>query len=408
MILKIFNKIIRLMQIFFLKFINYFLLVIDRFIIKKNNYWIFPVYFVGKGHFSDNMLAIYENVKNDPSIKKIVLTKDVDIELTGENIEILPMTSLKAVYYMMKSNILFVQHSIWLDFSQAVFQINYPLERKIINLWHGIPLKDISHQNTGIYNKRATREMLNYNIIVSSNTDLNNMKKAFNITPENQFWITGLPRNDFLLMSEIELPIHFQDELKYIQSILKNRDLILYAPTYREINVGGENYNFSKNELKQLELFLIEHNIVFGIRYHPYLKPKDYQNLLNLKNVIDLSSDIISDVRMLLRTSSVIVTDYSSLFIDALYINKKCISFAYDFEHYKKTQRGFFYDFEIIFPGEICKNFNDLIFCLHQYKESFSDTELKKIEQSKKMFFKQIDLSNSKRVVSKVKALINK
>jgi len=55
---------------------NFFFIVLDLFVPKRKAYWVFPVYFVGDGNFSDNMLAVFDVVKSKKCIKKIILTKD--------------------------------------------------------------------------------------------------------------------------------------------------------------------------------------------------------------------------------------------------------------------------------------------------------------------------------------------
>ena len=284
--------------------INKFFTLLDSVIPKQNDYWIFPVYFIGKGDFTDSNLAVFDRVKDDPQIKKIILARDIKITVYGENIIIIPMNSFKAVWYLLRSNIIFVQHSVWLDLSKAIFQIKYPSGRKIVNLWHGIAIKDISHANTGIITNRSIFEMPNYKVITSSATDEKNMQKAFTGTQKEDFWITGLPRNDFLIMNEKELPASYKLELKELRGLVNEKKLILYAPTYRETNVSGTYYDFSEEELDRLEIYLIKNNFVLGLRYHIYRKPDCHERILKRKSIIDLSGEIISDVRLIIRESN--------------------------------------------------------------------------------------------------------
>ncbi|MBK2085590.1 CDP-glycerol glycerophosphotransferase family protein [Francisella adeliensis] len=355
---------------------------------------------------SDNMLAIFEAVKNDPKIKKIILTKNIPIDVTGKNIKVLPMRSLRAVYYLLCSNLILVQHSVWLDLKQSYFQINKPLKRNIINLWHGIPIKHIGSQNINDpmpWRKypRVVNEMERTYIITSSDTDLQNMASAFNDIPKMNFWITGLPRNDFLLMAEQKLPQIFKNEINLLKKILGGKKMIIYAPTYHEKNVGGEHYSFARDELDKLNNFLMVNDMMLGVRYHPYLPPDNYSYLFDYSNITDMSSEIISDIRVLIRDAAIVITDYSSLFIDACYINKKCISFAYDLNHYKTTQRGFFYSLEDVFPGPVCRSFEELMISL---SKTISDCdEYNQLNKTKELFFKYIDLDNTNRVVNKIK-----
>jgi len=379
-----------------------FLTLIDVFIPKREDYWLFSVYFIGKGDFTDSSLAVFERVKKDSNIKKIILTRDIDIKLEGENIIIIPMDSFIASWYLMRSKIIFIQHSVWLDLAKTKYQLLFPFRRKIINLWHGIAIKDISHENTAIINKRSLAEMSHYNVITSSEIDKNNMQKAFFKTNEKDFWITGLPRNDFLIMDEKDLPASYLQDLKVLRSLVGNRNLILYAPTYRETNVNGSYYEFSEQELDVLEKYLIDNNCVLGLRYHIYRKPDCHKRILQRENILDLSAEIISDVRLIIRESSLVVTDYSSLYVDALYIEKRCVSFAYDYEHYLNTQRGFFYNFEDIFPGEICEDFDSLMQVLSNFNQEFSSQERKNIKEIQHKLFQYLDNNNSQRVIDKI------
>ena len=380
------------------------LILLDMLTPKRNDYWIFPTYFIGEGAFCDNNLAVFEKVKYDRHIKKIILTKSKKVNVYGENIIVIPINSIRAIWYIFRSNVIFIQHSIWLDLSQSKYQLIYPFSRHIINLWHGVAIKDISHPNTGIVNNRSELEIPNYSVIASSSRDAENMKKAFHLAKKENFWVTGLPRNDFLKMDENNLPHSYQKELNSLRVIKRDKRLILYAPTYREVQSGGRQYEFTELELVQLNEYLIKANAILGLRYHIYRKPNSYEKLLSFENIIEISEEMVSDVRLIIRESDLIITDYSSLYVDALYIDKPCLSFSYDYDHYMKNQRGFFYDFDSIFPGKICKSF-DILMCELYKNVNFnrqSSNEIVKINKIKKTLFKYNDSNNSQRVIDNV------
>ena len=389
--------------------VNSLLLVLDFIIPKRKDYWIFPVYFVGAGNLSDNMLAVFESVKTNSNIKKIILTKEKNIIIENAvNVEILKMSSFKAVWFLMRAKIIFVQHSVWLDLSKARYQMIFPWRRFLINLWHGIVVKDMSHPSSGIINFRGKLEMPNYYVVSSSDSDEVIMKKTFFKTGINNFWITGLPRNDFLVMPEKELPKLYKDELQTLRNRLNGKKLIIYTPTYRELNLGGVYYPFSSRELNDLKNYLHENNAVLGLRYHSYLQPDFIKELIDDEYIIDLSSEIISDVRMLIREAFIIITDYSSIYIDAMYLQKKLISFAYDIEHYQSIQRGFFYEFNEVFPGEICHTFDEMMQALVKYEKPLTTIEKGKYDKITQLFFKYLDSKNTKRLVDKVNNLVSR
>lgn len=381
--------------------------IIDLFIPKRSDYWIFPVYFLGEGNFSDNMLAVFENVKMDSRIKKIILTKKKKISIEDAiNVEIVKISSFKAAWFLMRAKLILVQHSIWVDLSWARFQIIFPFRRIIINLWHGIVVKDLSHPSTDLINFRSKLEMNRYKVICSSESDKKIMKKSFYKTNINDFWLTGLPRNDFLVLPEQDLPNLYKDELSFLKNKLKGKKLIIYTPTYRELKLGGSYYAFTSNELNKLKSYLQKNNAILGLRYHSYLQPGFIKDLIDDEYFIDLSSDVVSDVRMLIREASIIITDYSSIYIDAIYLQKKLISFAYDLDHYLNIQRGFYYDFNTVFPGIICKTFEELMQSLVKFKEPLTEDDLEKFKNVETLFFKHLDSNNTQRVVDRINSLI--
>ncbi|OED89078.1 CDP-glycerol glycerophosphotransferase family protein [Vibrio breoganii] len=383
----------------FIRLIKSFFGFVDLFIPKRSNYWVFPSYFIGSGGFCDNSLAVFDEIKYDKEIKKILLLNNTTERFDGENVVTCKVNSLVGLYYLLVAKVIFVQHSFWLDYSSSLLSIRRGSKRDIINLWHGVSIKDISHKNTGIINKYSKVEMPNYFVISSSYVDCQNMKKAFKYTEADKFWITGLPRNDFLIKDKEELPEKYQKDLNFLEKLKKEDSFILYAPTYRELGSEGQ-YEFNDLELNQLEEFLLDNKYKLLLRYHAYRKPISYQRLLSLKNVFEIDDSTVSDVRTIIRVSDLVITDYSSLYVDALYCNKACISFAYDYDNYMSQQRGFFYNFIDIFPGHICKDFDGLLHEMGSYKENKSS-----YKNVKDKLFQFEDANNARRVVDAVKAI---
>ncbi len=111
---------------------------------------------------------------------------------------------------------------------------------------------------------------------------------------------------------------------------------------------------------------------------------------------------------MLIREAPIMITDYSSIYIDSMYLQKKLISFAYDIEHYQRIQWVFYYEFNDVFPGEICHTFDEMMQALVKYKNPLTDEEKEKYNQMTKIFFKYLDSNNVTRVINHVNQLIEK
>src|SRR3954452_13195759 len=83
----------------------------DRSVPKFDHWWAFPV--CAYDHtFAGNERAVFEEVRDDPSIKKIVLTRSRRVEVSGENVVIVPIESPEGQQYLLRSRFVFVKHTL--------------------------------------------------------------------------------------------------------------------------------------------------------------------------------------------------------------------------------------------------------------------------------------------------------
>lgn len=385
----------------------YILRVVDIFIPKKKNIWIFPVHFYLKT-FSDNIRAVYEEVKNDESIIKVILTRDkpIDSFQTDKNTVILPMKSWKAYWYLLKCKVIFIQHSLRHDFYPIHYKENLILclkRRKLVNLWHGIAVKSIVASSTGIQHRAINKEKKYYYITASSLNDWMVMVSAFYPVKPANVIITGSPRNDFVICDESKLPDSNQKQLSDLKEKLGGKKLIVYAPTYRETNLGGFNYEFSETELNELKQLSRKHNAVIGFRLHYHNRSLNYNKIIDNENFIDLDQTLFPDMSVIIRVAEAVISDYSGLIIDTLYANKPIINFTYDYAHYALKQRGFSYPLELIAPLPLCHNFQQLTHYLNKALSNDLIEFQEKYKISQKLYFENHDTSNSKRLVEFLK-----
>jgi CDP-glycerol glycerophosphotransferase len=229
------------------------------------------------------------------------------------------------------------------------------------------------------------------------------MSTAFYPVDPKNVIVTGLARNDFILTDEHKLPNYCKEQLNSLRKLVGGKKLIIYAPTYREINLGGRNYEFSENEILQLKELLLKHNAILGLRLHYYNRNLSYENMIDNIFFFDLDQTLLPDMAMIIREATLVITDYSALFVDTLYSGKDVISFAYDYDSYGSKQRGFTYPLEAISPFPVCKIFDDLIENMNRSLNGDTKEFRSKYSLAKKFFFKYNDANNSKRVVEHIK-----
>src|SRR5690606_3715423 len=203
-----------------------------------DHWWAFPVC-AYDSTLGGNERAVFEEAKNDPSLKKVVLTRRRRLELAGENVVVVPLDSPQGQYHLLRSGQVFVKHS-------PTINAKWPLSPKLhnfINLWHGIPLKRFGPASLGLSGRELEaierENRLCRAVISSSKVDALAMAAAFHPLRYQDVWITGLPRNDFILRDEQLLPGDFRRELALLDGELRGRRLVLYAPTFRSDQEAG-------------------------------------------------------------------------------------------------------------------------------------------------------------------------
>ena len=182
------------------------------------------------------------------------------------------------------------------------------------------------------------------------------IKEKFGYPEENLIY-TGFARFDNLYNNDI------------------NVKQILIMPTWRtwlgrETNSFGEKILFEEsdyyknwNNLLNDEMFVnyIENNNI-NVLFYPHINMKKYLNkfTFNSKNIEILSSNY--DIQKALKESAIMITDYSSVYMDFAYMLKPVIYYQFDYEEYRKKQlQQGYYDYEKDGFGPISYSCNELV-----------------------------------------------
>lgn len=366
---------------------------------KDPNIWVFPVC-AYDSTLSGNDLAIFEEVKNDSKIKKIILYRNKHINLSGINVEKYHISSREAKSALLQSGVVFIKHGV---LANTLKPLNGRL-RKIICLWHGIPLKRIGCASRDFQNRLKLAYRIHkdfYSVICSSEIDRMAMASAYVPLTFEQVWLTGLPRTDFMVKRPQELPEFIQQEIIQLENRLQGKRLIFFCPTFKN-GQDGAYYQFSSEEVESLKKWLDENNAILGIREHMASRGACYANYLSKLKPLDLSAKYYENIEAIYHVADLLITDYSSAYIDFMVTNKPVISFAYDKESYLNEERGLFYDFESAVPGPICETFDQLLTSLDVFIERGQLIESSKYRQVVSMFYKYLDGKNASRVVDKI------
>ncbi|MGL4489988.1 MAG: CDP-glycerol glycerophosphotransferase family protein, partial [Rhizobiaceae bacterium] len=297
----------------------------DRSSPKYDHYWGFPV--CGLDHtLSGNGRAVFDAVKNDPRITKVIFTRSRVIEADGVNVITVPLGSLDGQVYLARCRHFFVRNG-------HVRDIDWPLVIKlhnVINLWHSVPLKRIGSASRDAPPDQSESTIDNSRLkAMISASDVGRLVMASVNWPLTlkDIWLTGLPRHDFITAREKDLPPFLTAQLASIRTLKAGRRMILFCPTSRNSQKPGT-YEFRPDEVGRLAGWLESNGYVLGIREHPSDKNRRYSTQLQGESFIDVPDAVISDVEMLFREADMLITDYSTAFIDYMLTGRPAISFA--------------------------------------------------------------------------------
>ncbi len=400
--------------------------VLDLLVPKRKDHWAFFDHPLKPGQFIENARAVYEHVRHDPRIHCRIFVRGaqrpVGIE-DGARAQVIRLDTIAGLWALARCGVLLLTNSTALDMSLTWRNGRYAaprpwLHRRVtINLWHGIPLKRLfalanpDQRQHGDRDRHRRRERRFYTgLIASSAIDAYAMAAIFHPLAPTNVWVTGLPRNDFLRLTEHALPTGLRDEIARIRALRGARRLILYAPTYRDASVATERaYCFSDEEVARLKQMLRDHGAVLGIRSHYLVNgpaPFDPARHLDDDVLLDLGHERFQEIASVLRESALVVTDYSSVYIDALYLGLPVLGFAYDLEHYRTRQNGLLYDLDLAFPGPITTTFDTLLSELDALLAQPQYRPDERYLTARRLFFQHLDANNSQRVVQRIHAAI--
>lgn len=304
--------------------------------------------------------------------------------------------SLRAILVIAKASLILLSHSI-----RDGYISHRKKGRKVINLWHGVPIKGIELAMPALTKERKKLIMDNSviydHMIASSHIDRLAMSSCFGVEP-NKIWLTGLPRYDLLVKPFCDFSEDIQKQKLNIKNIKNNRKLVLYAPTFREYSKSPVE-QVGVEKLNEIAGLLLRNNAVLGIRCHHY---DDLEKLSD--DVMILTDQLFPETNIVLSETDLLITDFSSVWVDYLLLDKPVLGFALDYESYMNDERGSLYEFLKIFPGEFFTDYDVLIKKIPEYLNHYDLSELKR---AKDVFFGDTCLSFTKNVIDKIEQVVN-
>ena len=248
------------------------------------------------------------------------------------------INSIKAAYkigyYLARSKIVVVDQAY-----QYLSYIGHVQNKYNIQVWHAAgAYKKFGRFTIDFSNEKALENQIKIHgfysyVIVSSPYVIKYYAKAFNM-PESNILPYGTTRL-VNLKNKLTNEIYIKERIYESYNIDRKKKLILYAPTFREVNN-------KRDYFPSLDLFgfldLLSDDYIVGIRLHPRAPKsikKKYSDVdLKYKNKLFNFSFISQEDAII--ASDFVLTDYSSIIFDAAYIDKPILFYVPDIDVYSR------------------------------------------------------------------------
>ena len=326
--------------------------------------------------FPDNPMYIYKALQkqkidievvflcNNRCFDKFKKTNELTYLIESRNL----IHTLIGIYHLATSKQMIVDN--YYGFLAAT---KFKKDVKCTQIWHAVGAikqfgaKDPSNVNrTPAALRRFKKVYKKFDqIVVGSDFMASIFKEAF-LADEASFLKAGIPRTDFFF-NEKELQ-QVKDSFYQANPILKEKKVILYAPTFRK----------DENTMATIALDISE--------MYDSLK-EDYVLIVKLHPAVHLTLDLTTNypgfvfdysnhpnMNELLIITDILITDYSSIPMEFSLLKRKMIFFTYDLEEYRQKS-GLWEDYESAVPGPIVKNTDEVVDAILNYKIDLRQVE---------------------------------
>lgn len=260
-------------------------------------------------------------------------------------------TSPLAYYYGAVSEFFFyTNNTAYLNLHHCPGQIT-------VNLWHGCGYKDVpreKRENTGA-------SMMHFDYALVPGEAFVETKSRYWKCPKEKILPLGYPRYDWMLHPSMN-----SQDIMWKMFGMKADKVILWMPTFRNSEVLDSAESKIKlpfplpgfkneEELRHLDKTLKHLNVLLIIKKHPVQKEWDIEEDA-FENIRFVNQEMLDQKEIqlyeLISASDGLISDYSSVAVDYMLLNRPLAFVLSDMQQYKETRGFVFENPQEYMPGE--------------------------------------------------------
>lgn len=346
----------------------------------------------------ENRITLISNRRNSISgnyesiYAELIKDKNIDIKTVLDTKESF-ISCFKYGYYLASSKVILID-----DYIRSVYEIRKRKDNYLIQVWHAcgafkaFGFSRLSKE--GCWSQDSHSHRTYDYCLVSSRKVAKHYAEAFGMNVDRVI-ATGVPRTDIFFDEAYKREIRAKIFSTY--PMLKDKKVILFAPTFRGSSKKEGNYPHYRFDYKKIfESFGDEYRII--IKHHPHVNNEPVIEDEYKDRVIDLSKN--EELNELLFVTDILITDYSSVIFEAALLDIPMLFYAFDLDEYI-SRRGFYCEYISFIPGKLVENMDEIIDAL-----MVGDFEADKIIEFKQDFFDDLDGKSGKRASEFIKRLM--
>lgn len=323
--------------------------------------------FIGQrdGQFLGNVKHLFIHfATRHPEVRSHFLTcrRDVQRMLGEAGLPVLLFPSVEAVEALARAGTVVVDN---FDFRHAAYG-QLVRKARIIQLWHGVGFKKIGfiERDSAIPGNYAAQELerlySGYHTVVSTSPFYSSQVFARAFRAEHVVDL-GYPRTDvfFRPLRKPDLLNADPERFMALSRLRKERHLVLYAPTFRD-KVGNA-LGADALDLARLDAFLGKAGMHLVIKGHHLTGQRLSASFANIS-----AFDNDADVYPLMPLIRAMITDYSSIYMDYLLLDRPVVFFCPDYDEYVTRNRELQFPYDEMTPGPKCRTRDELHEALHR------------------------------------------
>jgi len=307
--------------------------------------------------------------------------EDVSDLIADTDYRVLAYPSWRCLWFLLRARTVVVDSNQWVWKLSRFLLVGAAK----VQLWHGVGYKRVeldkwrheveekSFLSSSLmlavrnFSKRLSGRRVRFDLVNATSKFY--LEKVFRPAfSSRNFIIAGYPRNTFGDLGE---PIHALAWKNVEPSVTsrvgewlsENRRIVLVAPTFRDSR--GSPLGLDPETVSSLDGFCERNGFELILNFHP---SERLVNEIRGEHIHQCRSN--TDLYPLMPLTDALITDYSSIYMDYLLLDKPVLFFVPDLESYISQDRQFQFDFQEMTPGPKLKTWREVMTALAEPRKN--------------------------------------